>query len=257
MNLEEAKKEYFKYLSNYEMTIFDLKRRAEHSIRVMDISKQIAENLELDTEKVDLAMLIGLLHDIARYEEYTKKHIEKSDEQIDHGDLGVEILTKDKYIRRFIEEDKYDNIILKAIKNHNKFEIEDGLTEEELFFSKLIRDADKIDIFYECVEKFWIDKKDVEESCISEDVINDFRNYDLIKNEKVITPLDYLIVVLAFIFDINFEFSFEIIKQEKCLEKMIEMFNFENNEIAKKQIEEVKEILNNYIQEQINKKGMN
>ena len=34
---------------------------------------------------------------------------------------------EEKYIRRFIKTDKYDNIIEKAIKNHNKARIEDGL----------------------------------------------------------------------------------------------------------------------------------
>lgn len=39
---------------------------------------------------------------------------------------------------------------MNAIKNHNKYKIEDGLTSKEEFFAKLIRDADKIDILYEC-----------------------------------------------------------------------------------------------------------
>ena len=69
MNIEIAKKEYLKYTSNYEMSIFDLKRRVEHSMRVMEISKEIAINLGLDNEQVNLSVLIGLLHDIGRYEE--------------------------------------------------------------------------------------------------------------------------------------------------------------------------------------------
>ena len=65
------------------------------------------------------------------------------------------LLIKD--IRKYIENDKYDEIIRKAIKNHNKFEIEKRLTEKELIFAKIIRDADKIDIIYESVEILKID----------------------------------------------------------------------------------------------------
>ena len=250
MDLKKAKKEYLNYISNYEMSIFDLKRRAEHSIRVMELSGKIAKSLNLSDEDIDLAMLIGLLHDIARYEEYIQKYILKNNAKIDHGDLGVEILKKDNYIREFIEEDKYDDIILKAIKSHNKFEIEKGLTDEELLFAKIIRDADKLDIFYECIEKFWIDIKEVEKSFISEEVFDDFRYYKLVEKGKVKTPIDNLIMVLAFIYDLNFKYSYEVLKEERYIEKIIDLFNFENNKITMKQIEEIRKISNEYIQEQ-------
>ena len=38
-------------------------------------------------------------------------------------------------------------VILKAVKNHNKFEIENNLNDKELLFTKMIRDTDKIDIY--------------------------------------------------------------------------------------------------------------
>ena len=119
-------------------------------------------------------------------------------------------------------------------------------------YTKIIRDADKLDIFYECIEKFWCDEKEVEDSYISEEVLNNYRNNSLIDNKTLKTPLDKLIVVLAFIFDINFEYSFEILEREKYIEKIIGMFNFENNEVAMNQMEEVKKITKEYIQRNIN-----
>ena len=71
---------------------------------------------------------MGLLHDIARFEQYTRFQTFSDLKSIDHGDYGVEILKQNNYIRKFIDTDEYDNIIFKAIKNHNIFKIEDGLT---------------------------------------------------------------------------------------------------------------------------------
>lgn len=152
INLEQAKEEFIKYTEKYDLKNENIERKQLHSLRVMEISRQIAEGLELSQEEIELATLIGLLHDIARFEQYTKYNTFRDLESIDHGDLGAEILKNE--IRKYIENKEFDKIIIKAVKNHNKFKIEDGLTTKEELFSKIIRDADKIDIFYESVEIF-------------------------------------------------------------------------------------------------------
>ena len=104
--------------------------------------------LNLDKENIELAKLIGLLHDIGRFEQIKQYNTFSDKDSIDHGKLGVEILFKQGKIRNFIKSAKYDEIIKKAILNHNRKEIEKGLNPKELLHSKIIRDADKIDILY-------------------------------------------------------------------------------------------------------------
>jgi len=50
----------------------------------------------------------------------------------DHAEYGIKVLFEDGWIRKFIKDDQYDDIIYKAIINHNKYKIEEGLNEEEL-----------------------------------------------------------------------------------------------------------------------------
>lgn len=173
-------------------------------------------------------------------------------ESFDHGDYGAEILDKD--IRKYIKIDKYDNIIKTAIRNHNKFEIEEGLSKEELLFSKIIRDADKIDIMFESTEMFWKGQEDlIENSKISEEIIKQFKDKQLIKRQKniKIKYIDSIIVTIAFVYDINFIPSFEIINNKDYINKIIDRFKFKNLETMK-QIEEVRNIANNYIKLKLN-----
>ena len=166
MNLEKSIQEFIKYTEKYDLNNENIERKQKHSIRVMKISKKIAEGLNLTQEEVDIATLIGLLHDIARFEQYTKYHTFKDSESVDHGELGVEILNRD--IRKYIETDQYDEIIKLAVKNHNKYKIQEDLNLKQKLFAQIIRDADKIDIFYESVELFWKGRESlVEESTIS------------------------------------------------------------------------------------------
>ena len=199
INIEKAQEEFIKYTKMYDLENEHIKRKQEHSIRVMKISKQIAEGLNLSQEEVEIATLIGLLHDIARFEQYTKYCTFEDLESIDHGDYGVDIL--DKEIRKYIETDKYDKIIKLAVKNHNKYKIEEGLTEKEELFAKIIRDADKIDIFYESVDMFWKGKEEeVNNSKISQPILEQFENRTQIKREKgkIIENLEEIVSVIAY-----------------------------------------------------------
>ena len=84
INLEKAKKEFIKYTENYDLENSRIKGKQTHSLRVMEISRQIAEGLKLSQEEIELATLIGLLHDIARFEQFTQYHTYRDMESFDH-----------------------------------------------------------------------------------------------------------------------------------------------------------------------------
>ena len=163
--------------------------------------------------------------------------------------MGAEILQED--IRKYVEINQYDETIIKAIKNHNKFKIEEGLTEKEKLFAKIIRDADKIDILYESVEIFWKEKEQqVEESIISVNVVKQFQNLIQVKNAENFTPIDDIIRKLAFIFDINFKSSFELLGETDYINKILDRYSMKD-EYTKQKIEEIRNIANEYIQKQM------
>lgn len=245
INLEKAKEQFIKYTERYNLDKERLKRKQLHSLRVMKISKQIAEGLQLSQEEIEVAELIGLLHDIARFEQLTKYNTFKDIESVDHGDLGEEILNKD--IRKYIEINKYDEIIIKSVKNHNKYKIEEELTEKQKLFAKIVRDADKIDIFYQAVEMFWKDNESkVEESILSEVIAKQFLDLKQIKSSKDESEVDNVIKVIAFIFDINFKSTFEILKKEDYITKIFNRYNFKD-EYTKQKTKQIQQIANQYI----------
>ena len=253
MNIENVKSEFTKFVQQYDLEYPKMKRKLEHSYRVMENAGKIAKNLNLNEEEIEIARLIGLLHDIGHFETIKIKDILKEDRKIDHGDFGVEILQKDNYIRSFIDEEKYDNIIFKGIKNHNKFNIEEGLSTEELLFAKIIRDADKLDIFYEGAEMFWTKKEEVEEinnSKITDNVLNDFFNSILIDRKNIETKADGIVSFLGFMYDINFKYDFEVLKKENYINKILDKFTFYDGKTAE-QMKKIRIIAKSYIDKQL------
>lgn len=251
MDIEIAKNEFLNYTNSYDLSNFNIKRKVDHSLRVMELCKIIAENLNLDVEDIKLAELIGLLHDIGRFEQMKVYNTFNDSISIDHGDLGVKILKDNNYIRKYINEDIFDGIIYAAIHNHNKFEIEEGLSERELLFSKIIRDADKIDILFQATCITWNNSiEKIENEKIKEEDIQPIlenRMINRLKDQKNIeSPLNHILTYCAFTFDINFKISFKVLKDRDYINSMLNRFNFKDEE-TKKLFEKVRIIVNTYI----------
>ena len=249
IDIKKSKDEFMKYTNNYDIENENIERKIYHSLRVMEISKKIATNLGLENEKIELATLIGLLHDIGRFEQFKIYQTYSDLESIDHGDLGADILKQNNFIRNFIKEAKYDEIILKSVQNHNKYKIADDLNKEEKLFCKIVRDADKIDILYEAIEIFWKKgREEIQNDLISDKVYNEFLNKKLIKKDKNMKKngIDKLVLMLAFVFDINFYESLEILKKEDYLNKILNNFDFKRQD-TKEKIENIRNVLNLYL----------
>ena len=146
MDFEFAEKVFKEYIKNFDINDGCISLKIRHTLEVIKKSEYIAIGLGLDKENIELAKIIGLLHDIGRFEQL-KEFNDYDDSKMDHALFGTKILFDDNLIRKFIKTNKYDDIIIKAINNHNKFKIEDGLNEIQLLHCKIIRDSDKLDNF--------------------------------------------------------------------------------------------------------------
>ena len=111
LDLEKCKDEFLKYTEKYNLSNEKLKRKQLHSLRVMKKSRIIAQSLKLSEEEIQIATLIGLLHDIGRFEQYTKYNTFSDHNSIDHAELGIRILQENNYIKNYIEDENWINII--------------------------------------------------------------------------------------------------------------------------------------------------
>lgn len=248
VDIKLAKQEYIKYVNTFKIQNNEyLKNKIEHSMRVMELSTKIAKGLNLNQEEIEIATLIGLLHDIGRYEEVT---IYKANgKKADHGDIGAEVLQKNNLIRNFIKENIYDNIIFTAIKNHNKFKPETSLTNKQQLFTNIIRDADKLDIFYECEEFYWANgKEELEKEIITEqDIMPILQHKNIEKKKNLKSPqITRTLTTMSFVFDINYKTSIKILKEADYINKYLNKFQFKDTN-TQELIKKVQEEINKYI----------
>lgn len=259
IDIEKVKLAFKDFLEEYKYKSdlgFELK--IVHTYHVAENAKKIAQELNLNKEDIELAELIGILHDIGRFEEL-KITKELNSVKFDHAGHGSKMLFERGMIRKFIEDSQYDNIIKKAIENHSRLEIEENLDERTLLHSKIIRDADKIDnyrvkkdekieaIFPKRVNKI----EDIEESNLSDKVYNTILDKKCVDIHDRVTPLDFWVCILAFTFDLNFDVSYKIVKENDYINVLVDRFEYKDME-TKNRMEKIRKIINGYINEKVN-----
>lgn len=232
IDIIKAKQAFKEYVKKYNPEDKKIKLKIAHIERTAEVAKNTAKSLNLSKEDVDLAKLIGLLHDIGRFEQVRIYNTFMDRNSVNHGELGVKILFEDGLIRNFIQDKSYDNIIKFAILNHNRGKIQDGLTNRELLHAKIIRDSDKLDIFKvlltEDVETCW-ETKDMTKEIITPEIYREFMEDKSINYKNRRSAADTLVCHFAYVFDFNFKYGLDIINKEGYLKLLYNRFEFEDN----------------------------
>lgn len=227
--IEKARKEFIQYVKGFDLKNKNIMKKFHHSFRVMEFAREIAESLHLSEEDVSLATIIGLLHDIGRFEQWAKYETYVDSKSIDHGDLGSDILKTNDFINQFVEAEEEKKIILIAIRNHNKYKIEDDLTERELLMAKIIRDADKLDIMKEQGKI----TKNI--TFIKPELLEVFDQKELCNNQLVESEIDHVFRLLSFIYDLNFKYSCEYLLNNNIIQNKIHLVScyYEDEKLLK------------------------
>ena len=226
MDLQHAKKEFERYLDGYDRTDDKIRLKIVHTYGVTECSRQIAKRMCLSEEDQKLAQLIGLLHDIGRFEQL-KRFDSFEPDTMDHASFGVQILFEEGKIREFIKEDTWDRVIRTAIAKHSDFRLEGVQEERALLHSRIIRDADKLDNCRVKLEDtmetmLGVSSEEVGKTALSPEVLEQFQRKESIRALTRKTKLDYWLSYLAYFFDINFKVSMDMILENNYVDRLID-----------------------------------
>lgn len=255
VDVNNAKRVFKEYVSNYNLQDGKIALKVAHILRVSELSKKIATSLNLSEEDIKLAELIGLLHDIGRFEQVKRYNTFIDKISINHGEYGVKILFGDNLIEKFNVDEKYYKIIKTAILNHNRSKIEENLTVQELLHSKIIRDADKLDCFYvlltdDIKNTYGCSAEDMQNETFSNEIIREFKEDHMIDYKKRATYGDIWISHMAYVFDFYYKSSYIVIKEKDYLNKLTQKMNFKNPQTIQ-MAQELLQMANDYIKSKI------
>lgn len=198
-----------KYISKFDLASNeDMRLKQFHTYEVAKQMKDLTNRLNLSQRDKYIALIIAYFHDLGRFPQL-KETASYSDKNYDHAKKSVEVLIEEDILEDFDLSEGEKELVRLAIFHHNKLAIGKDLTGRKLHFSKLIRDADKIDIFRVCMQSY----KEVLREKISPKVLADFKDYKAINVADASNKSDSILVRLAFLYDIEFNESFKILME--------------------------------------------
>ena len=190
---------------------------------------ELAKFLKLSTHDTELAEIIGLFHDVGRFRQYSIYKTFNDADSEDHADLALKVIDELEFFKELPAQD-YE-LVRFAIQNHNKKTVAPTDDEQKEFFAKIIRDADKLDI-YRVLEPFlaqanadkmpnFIKSKSRLVAEISPDFVENFVTGNQADYRKIRTNGDRKIVRLMWLYDINFSWTMQKIVERGYIEKIV------------------------------------
>ena len=214
MNIKNCINEFNKYVKNYDLKNPNLMLKFHHTYRVMEYAKEISESINYKDK--DTVMLGALLHDIGRFEQYKTYLTYEDSKSVDHGDFGYDILIKDNLIDKFVNE-KDKKTVLNVVKYHNKYNI-DNLKDNDYLITSIIRDADKLDIIIELNNEIKDNKLE-----LKKEIVEQLKKQEMCSNKLMSNDIDYVLRSIGFIFDLNYKYSFKLLKEKHIIENKFKL----------------------------------
>lgn len=265
---------FAEYVRNYDPSDEKIKLKIDHTYRVAGLCQSIAKSLNLSEADVDIAWLLGMLHDIGRFEQIRRFGTFSDADSVDHAEFGADLLFKEGLIRKFAEgyyekcelvgagneetgqaysrqkdcqkdykedcdegklnseqvkcnEGKLAGLLELAIRQHNKYRVKEGLTERQLMFCNILRDADKVDIFKVNAEVpmeiiYDVTTEELKNGIITKEVLESFYRKETVLKSLRKSAVDHIVGHISLLFELVYPQSYRQAKEQGYVYKLLD-----------------------------------
>ena len=243
MKSSRVMKIFEQYVRKYDMNNVNIKAKYFHSLKVMEIAKELANGLGIfDEEEISVIELIGLFHEIGNFSLTPNYHI---DDDIDDAyDKTINILFTKGLIREISKETKYDNIIKMALYAYDKDGFPSDIGEKEKHICAIIKDAHNLDSFRLFFNYPYVDTRI--DTYPNNLVYDEFKKFHTISPKMSENSSDTVLVVLSKMYSFNYRYSYYLLRKNNYITKMMDSLTFDNKEIENF-FKQIMGVLNNYI----------
>ena len=233
-----AREAFDSYVAGYDATNPRIALKVEHTLRVAELCERIARETGFTPAGVDLAWLCGLLHDIGRFEQLRRWDTFSDTASTSHAALGVEVLFGSEgdgsatdttgIIHRFIDpNNELEEVVRAAVGFHSNYQLPENLDVRTRALCDVVRDADKLDILrVACIDTVEtvlnVTEDELLASAVSPAIEDAFFEHRTAHYAERVTPVDYLVNLACFAFELVYPASLEIADEQEFIYRALE-----------------------------------
>ncbi len=201
--------------------------KENHTKRVCENIIMIGKAMGLSDYDLILAETMALFHDIGRFEQYTLYGTFSDKASENHAKLGLQQMAVHNVLSENTKDEK--RLIASAIAYHNAAALPDINDEKALLYMRLLRDADKLDI-WKVVIDYYHERDKHQNSAIelglpndpvwSQKIIEALMNNKIGRLEDLKTLNDFKLLQISWVFDLNYTPSFKAAENRKYLDQI-------------------------------------
>ena len=178
-------------------------------------------------EHAATAEAIALFHDVGRFEQYRRYRTFRDSDSENHAFLGVRVLAEHGLLDGLPLKEQ--SVIRESVRLHNVFAIPAHLDPEILPFLKLIRDADKLDIWRVFIEHFDLPSKQRASAVTlglpdtggyTTELLRSLYEKRVILLSRLQTVDDFKLLQLSWIFDLNSRAALRLLRERRYIRRL-------------------------------------
>ena len=218
----------------------NLKLKEDHTDRVCIEINDLTRRLGLAENDRLIAETIALLHDVGRFTQFKLYKTYSDPKSVNHCRLSLDILRDNKVLDSLPVDEQ--RIIRTAIKLHGQKDLPANLDPAIVPFTKLIRDADKLDIYPLLISNYELYHANPDDYPLEVELPNEphycpeifdrILNGRLVDYHKLKTINDAIILKIGWVHDINFPAALEKIRENRYIDELFKLLP-ENEDMKK------------------------
>ncbi len=238
LKFHSADEEYNKHIELKKIHIFRVLREVTDLVTALNLHDNIKYG----------AQILALLHDIGRFEQYDMFRTFSDAASVNHSKIAVRVIEEQHFLSGLSSSEM--DIVYQCIMHHNIPKILPGLPPAVDLLTRILRDADKLDIWrialendvWHKIEKY---KKDSNYK-VPSPILDCFLEQRIVPVELAPTLADSYLLRISWVFDINFTETFRKIDDRNIVSRFLSKF-YETDELMK-----IDQIVNDFIRLHLN-----
>jgi len=201
--------------------------KEDHTRKVCQVMDALSAGEGLSAEDGRIAAAVALLHDVGRFPQYLKWRTFRDSESDNHARLSVEVMREQHLLEGLTSAERI--LIEEAVRFHNLLSLPERLKSSTDLFLRLIRDADKLDIWRVFLDFFTTPENErasavllglPEHPDVSPACLTALAGCHVVRLKTVACVNDFKLLLISWVFDLNFRTSYRLLQGSGYLQAL-------------------------------------